>query len=88
MAKSTARHRRAVVFPLDNDVLTVEEAAAHMKVSKSYIYKNLHLIPHKRIGGNIRFYKPTVDAWLSEGSVVPVVDQKVDVRSRVDEMLA
>jgi excisionase family DNA binding protein len=92
--KTQTRGRKTVVFPMqqNHDVMTVEDVAIYIKMSISYIYKNLDKIPHKRVGGNIRFHKPTVDAWLAAGSVVPIADlrSKVDpkIQSRVDAIMA
>jgi excisionase family DNA binding protein len=58
----------------NHDVMTVEDVAVYIKMSISYIYKNLDKIPHKRVGGNIRFHKPTIDHWLAQSSVVPIMD--------------
>lgn len=51
-------------------MLTLEEACAYLKVSKSFIYKATsgRLIPfHKPTGGKlIRFRKEDLDQWLSQ----------------------
>jgi len=86
----TRGRERLSYFPLqqNHDVMTVRRCRIYIKDEHQFIYKNLDKIPHKRVGGNIRFHKPTVDAWLAAGSVVPIADlrSKEDpkIQSRVD----
>ena len=51
------------------DVLTIGELAKYLKMSASYVYKNLDKLPHKKIGTMVRFYRPSVDVWLSHHPV-------------------
>ena len=49
--------------------LTVEEVAAHLKVSKESIYRWIEAkrIPVHRVGRLWRFSKAEVDAWVVRG---------------------
>lgn len=51
---------------LNNDVLSLEELAFYLKVSKSTLYKLAQRgsLPGKKIGKQWRFRKDAVDAWL------------------------
>ena len=80
--RNNPNHKKAAVNSIqENDyVMTVEEVASYIELSISFVYKNLDKIPHKRVGGNIRFFRPTIDAWLLQCSTVtPIMD--VDRRS-------
>lgn len=53
---------------IDNDqVLTIDELAAYLKVSKSSLYKWLTQgkIPGQKLGKHWRFSKPVIDRWLA-----------------------
>ena len=44
--------------------ITIEEAAEHLSVSKSYLYKNDLGIPRTRIGNQLRYRISDLDTWL------------------------
>lgn len=48
--------------------LDVDEAADYVKMSSKWVYRNLSIIPHLRIGDGrkprIRFRRTDLDAWL------------------------
>lgn len=50
------------------DVLTIEELAAYLKISKSTLYKLVRegRIPSQKIGKHWRFRKDAIDHWLDE----------------------
>jgi excisionase family DNA binding protein len=50
------------------DVLTIQELAAYLKISKSTLYKLVRegKIPSQKIGRHWRFRKGTIDRWLDE----------------------
>ena len=57
------------------EILTVEEVAAMLKMSKRQIYEQTrkrgqvrqeHPIPILRINGNLRFRKADIEAWLDQ----------------------
>lgn len=52
---------KSAVIPL----LTIEEAAAYLKVSRSWLYQNKH-VPRHRIPGSrgVRFFQEELEAWL------------------------
>jgi predicted DNA-binding transcriptional regulator AlpA len=58
-----------------NEILTVEEVAAMLKMSRRQIYEQTrrrgqvrqeHPIPTLRINGNLRFRKNDIDSWLDQ----------------------
>ncbi len=53
------------------DVLTIEELAAYLKISKSTLYKLVRegKIPSQKIGRHWRFRKAAIDHWLEETRV-------------------
>lgn len=50
------------------DVLTIEELADYLKISKSTLYKLAQegRIPGQKVGRHWRFRKQTIDRWLEE----------------------
>ena len=52
-----------------NDVLTIDELAAYLRISKSTLYKLVRegkKIPSQKIGKHWRFRKGAIDKWLEE----------------------
>jgi len=51
-----------------NEVLTLEELSASLRISKSTLYKLVRegKIPSQKIGRNWRFRKEAIDRWLEE----------------------
>ncbi len=51
-----------------SDVLTIEELATYLKISKSTLYKLVRegKIPSQKIGRHWRFRKIAIDLWLEE----------------------
>lgn len=52
----------------DDQVLTVDELAIYLKVSRSTLYKLLAegKVPGQRVGRHWRFSKAVIDRWLAE----------------------
>ncbi len=50
------------------DVLTIEELAIYLKISKSSLYKIVRegKIPAQKVGRHWRFRKGAIDLWLEE----------------------
>jgi excisionase family DNA binding protein len=50
------------------DVLTIEELADYLKVSKSTLYKLAQegKVPAQKVGRHWRFHRETIDRWLGE----------------------
>lgn len=50
----------------EEEVLTVEEAAKLLRVSKAWIYQEAQAgrLPAYKVGRNVRFTRPTLLAWL------------------------
>ncbi len=48
-----------------NEMLTVDELASYLKVTKSFVYEKVHKreIPFRKIGKFPRFLKKHVDLW-------------------------
>jgi len=51
-----------------SNVLTIDELAAYLKISKSTLYKLVRegKIPSQKIGKHWRFRKGAIDQWLEE----------------------
>jgi excisionase family DNA binding protein len=52
--------------PHSDEVLTIDELAAYLKLSKSSLYKLAQAgkVPGQKVGKHWRFHKDGVDAWL------------------------
>lgn len=55
------------------EVMTAEEAAVYLQMSRSTIYKMVQNreIPYTKLGASLRFYKPILDQWLRKRTVHP-----------------
>lgn len=55
-----------------NSVLTIEELAGYLKISKSTLYKLAQegKIPCQKVGKHWRFRKEAIDRWLEESPQV------------------
>ena len=53
---------------IQTDVLTIEELAIYLKISKSTLYKLVRegKIPSQKVGRRWRFRKTAIDRWLDE----------------------
>lgn len=62
------------------DVLTIEELATYLKVSKSSLYKIVRegKIPAQKVGRHWRFRKGAIDLWLEEPRVIKSNSGEVD----------
>jgi len=51
-----------------DNVLTIEELAIYLKISKSTLYKLVRegKIPSQKVGRHWRFRKKAIDRWLEE----------------------
>lgn len=60
------------------DVLLVEEVAEYLRVNKQTIYNLLHKgeLPAKKIGGQWRFHKQSIDDYLRGISTIPAAATK------------
>lgn len=49
-----------------DDLITIEQAAEMLKLSVSQIRKmcSAKTIPHLKIGGRVRFYRPELKKWV------------------------
>lgn len=54
----------------DDEVLTIDELATYLKVSKSTLYKLAQegKLPGQKIGKHWRFLRSTIDQWLANQS--------------------
>lgn len=54
-----------------NEVMTIDELAAYVKVSKSTLYKLVQngKVPGQKIGKHWRFRREAIDRWLDAESV-------------------
>ncbi len=53
-----------------DDVMTIDELAEYLKLSKSTLYKLAQLgkVPGQKVGKHWRFHKDMIDAWLRQGN--------------------
>lgn len=66
-AKMIAREIIAIMREEQPDnFLNTEQAAAFLGCSKSYIYHNIHKIPHTRKGGAIKFTKQKLTEFINK----------------------
>jgi excisionase family DNA binding protein len=61
-----------------SEILTVEEAAAYLKIPTSTIYKlaQENKIPGQKVGRHWRFHRGALDTWIARGMVIP--DREAD----------
>ena len=54
--------------------LTVEQAAEHLTLSKSYLKKEIHAgrVPHRRLGRRVVISRAELDIWALAKSGVPL----------------
>lgn len=63
-------------------LLSVQQAAAYLGMSKDWVYENLKkLIPHVKIGGAIRFRKEDIDRYIASRTFAPMNTR--DIRSPI-----
>jgi excisionase family DNA binding protein len=53
-----------------DQVLTIDELAAYLKISKSTLYKLAQNseVPGQKVGKHWRFRRDIIDQWLAEGT--------------------
>lgn len=53
---------------MDEEILTVKEAASFLKVQAGFIYqlRATHRIPYHYVGKQIRFFKSELIEWLKD----------------------
>jgi len=57
----------------EDKLFTPEELAYYLGVSKDWVYKDAKkLMPHVKLGANLRFRKKDVDQWLTENTNRPL----------------
>ncbi len=74
-----------------SEIMTIEELAVYLKISKSSMYKLCQegKIPGNKVGRHWRFQREVIDRWLSEHSVKSdqsSVSMK-DLRTIVDQAI-
>lgn len=47
--------------------LTIDEASAYLKCSKSRIYNNIAVVPHTKDGHSLKFPKGELSRWMAAG---------------------
>ena len=67
----TLQSDRNVMQTNTNEVMTIDELAAYVKVSKSTLYKLVQngKVPGQKIGKHWRFRREAIDRWLDAESV-------------------
>ena len=63
-----------------DEILTMDELAAYLKLSKSTLYKLAvdGKLPGQKIGKRWRFHKDAIDAWVTHGLVDHPADSHED----------
>lgn len=60
--------KKAALEPKKDDLLDVRQAAARLKISQKWLYRNYKNLPHVLIGGakkpRIRFKVADIDDWV------------------------
>ena len=58
-----------MALPSD-DILTIDDLAAYLKISKSTLYKLVQAgkLPGQKVGKRLRFHKAVVDEWLGNSA--------------------
>ena len=66
MARAPARKHLA----MSPEVMTIDDLAAFLQVSKSSLYKLAQdgRVPGKKVGRHWRFHRSAIEAWLREGT--------------------
>ena len=57
-----------ITMPIDQDVLTLEEAAAYFRCSSATLKRRAKIlgIPYKRVGSLWRFSRKALEAWMED----------------------
>ncbi|GAB4240903.1 MAG: hypothetical protein OHK0028_19220 [Deltaproteobacteria bacterium] len=67
---------------IQSPLLSVQQAAAYLGMSKDWVYENLKkLIPHVKIGGALRFRKEDIDRYIASRTFAPMNTR--DIRSPI-----
>jgi excisionase family DNA binding protein len=63
-----------------DEILTMDELAAYLKISKSTLYKLAvdGKLPGQKIGKRWRFHKDAIDAWVTHGLEASPADSHKD----------
>jgi len=64
-----------------NELLTIEEAAAFLRIPKGTIYNwtSQKRIPFIKVGRGLRFSRPALEGWLTTLEVKPRKPVKVEI---------
>lgn len=56
--------------PAPPEVMTIDDLAAYLQVSKSSLYKLAQegKVPGQKVGKHWRFHKSVIDRWLEQGN--------------------
>lgn len=54
---------------MNDSLMNVEEAAAYLKVKKSWLYAHARELPVIKLGHGLRFRRSDLDAWLNDQRV-------------------
>jgi excisionase family DNA binding protein len=59
---------RPVSSPPGSDLLTAEEVAALLRVTRAWVYAQTrrHRIPHLRLGRYVRYRREALEAWMAQ----------------------
>jgi len=73
---------------MDDELLTIPEAARFLKISKSKVYQMAKegKLPHFKIGRNIRIRKEDLKEWLKDYHVPAMEEPSVALREVIRRM--
>lgn len=69
----------------ENPLLTVDEVAERLRLSRNKVYELLraHEIPHIRLGRKFRIPAQAFDRWILEASAIETNDPDAGIRHRL-----
>ncbi len=65
---SASRHRRIEPGSERDELMTAEELAERLRMTRAWVYSETRLdrIPHLRLGRYFRYRRSTIESWIAE----------------------
>ncbi|HEC78523.1 MAG TPA: helix-turn-helix domain-containing protein [candidate division WOR-3 bacterium] len=73
------------ISAMQPEIITLSELAQYLRVDKETIRLNLDLIPHIKIGNEIRFRKKSIQEWLDEIEYRPALRKRTTFAFGISE---